>query len=108
MFPLIPTLILLLLRGQTALERGRVPATFEGLPWAVVAKHLEADERAASKPRIAQVCALLRLLAPNKELVAPAIADEEPSPHPIAAPIGRLVAGFEEDQRSRDGPSVLI
>jgi len=109
MFPLIPALILLLLQGQASLERGRVPATLEGLPWAIVAQHLEADERGASKPRIAQVCALLRLLSPNREITAPVVeaAPAKPS-RPSSAPIERLSAGYEEDQRSRDGPSVLI
>ncbi len=109
MFPLIPALILLLLQGQLPLERGRMPATFEGLQWAIVAKQLEADPKGASKPRIAQVCALLRLFAPSQEIGTPETdASTEPAPAPIAPPIARMSAGFEDDQRSRDGPFDLI
>lgn len=104
MFPLLPALILLLLQGHTPLERGRLPATLDALQWGVVAKQYEADGHSGKAP-VAQVCALLRLLAPRVDAVPESVSDE-----PVAAKIveadspSRLAKGFAKSERSRDGP----
>lgn len=104
MFPLIPALLLLFLQGQAPLERGRVPATFDGLPWQVVARQRESDTKGA-RPPLAQVCALLRLLLPKCEVAPPSKGLERaPVPPRPATRIDRLAEGFARSQRSRDGP----
>jgi len=108
MFPLIPALLLLFLQGQAPLERGRVPATLDGLPWQVVSHQRDSDAR-GDRPPVAQVCALLRLFMPKYEVAPPSIdLESKPTRPRPAARVDRLAEGFAHSQRSRDGPGCSV
>ena len=108
MFPLLPALILLLLQGQPALERGRAPTTFEDLSWQIVSRQIDRDGKGANPP-LAEVCALLRMLNPKVEPAPVLDADADSSPHdPVQRGSIRLSEGFAKSQRSRDGPRFSV